>query len=125
MLKYQAGSWLMPIYEFLCSKCNTTSSILVKSASATFAARCSACGSGDLVRLISRCSYHKSTSTIWEESGEPRRNARLDYYKDPRNIGRWTEKKFKEMGMDMPAQIKEEIDAAREGELPKSLKEKL
>ena len=115
----------MPIYEFRCSKCNTTSSILVKSASATFAARCSACGSGDLVRLISRCSYHKSMSAVWEESGAPRRNAGPDYYKDPRNIGRWTEKKFKDMGMEMPTEIKKEIDAARDGELPKSLKDKL
>ena len=48
-----------------------------------------------------------------------------EYYKDPRNIGRWTEKRFKEMGMEMPTEIKEEIQAAREGELPESLKEKL
>lgn len=63
--------------------------------------------------------------TIWEDSGEPRRNARPDFYKDPRNIGRGTEKRFKELGLEMPAQIKEQIDAAREGELPKSLKDKL
>ena len=115
----------MPIYEFLCPKCNTTSSVLVKSASAPFTPQCPGCGNKDLVRLISRCSYHKSLPTVWEESGEPRRNAGLDYYKDPRNIGRWTEKRFKELGLDMPAQIKEQIDAAREGELPKSLKDKL
>jgi len=48
-----------------------------------------------------------------------------DYYKDPRNVGRWTEKRFKELGLDMPPQIQEEIQAAREGELPKSLKESL
>ncbi len=113
----------MPIYEFLCSKCNTTSSILVKSASATFAARCSACGSGDLVRLISRCSYHKSTSAVWEESGEPRRNAGPDYYKDPRNIGRWVEKKFQDMNMELPSEIQQKIQAAREGELPEPLKD--
>ena len=46
-----------------------------------------------------------------------------DYYKDPRNIGRWTEKRFKDMGMEMPAEIQQEIQAAREGELPGSLKE--
>jgi len=63
--------------------------------------------------------------TVWEESGEPGRSSGLDYYKDPRNIGRWTEKKFKELGLDMPDQIREKIQAAREGELPESVKEKL
>lgn len=42
-----------------------------------------------------------------------------------RNIGHSTEKKFKEMGLDMPESIKNEIQAAREGELPKSIKDKL
>jgi len=63
--------------------------------------------------------------TIHEQAGEPQMFPSPDYYKDPRNIGRWAEKRFKQMGMDMPAQIQEEIQAARQGELPKSLKEKL
>ena len=115
----------MPIYEFLCQNCSTLSSIMVKSVSAPLTARCSACDGGDLVRVVSRFAYHKSMQTVWEESGEPKRSSGPDYYKDPRNVGRWTEKKFKEMGLDMPDSIKEEIQAAREGELPKSLKDKL
>ena len=115
----------MPIYEFLCPRCNTVSSILVKSVTTPVAAQCAACGSHDLVRVVSRFAYHKSTQTIWEESGEPQRSPGLDYYKDPRNIGRSTEKKFKEMGLDMPESIKSDIQAAREGELPKSIKDKL
>jgi hypothetical protein len=47
----------------------------------------------------------------------------LDYYKDPRNIGRWAEKRFNEMSIEMPPQLREEIQAAREGELPESLKD--
>ena len=46
-----------------------------------------------------------------------------EYYKDPRNIGRWTEKRFRDMGMEMPAEIQQQVQAAREGELPGSLKE--
>jgi len=38
-----------------------------------------------------------------------------DYYKDPRNIGRWTEKRFQDMGMEMPNEIQQQIQAAREG----------
>jgi len=46
-----------------------------------------------------------------------------DYYKDPRNIGRWVEKKFKDMNMELPSEIQQKIQAAREGELPEPLKE--
>lgn len=47
----------------------------------------------------------------------------LDYYKDPRNIGRWAEKRFKDMGIEMPDEIRQKIQAAREGELPEPLKD--
>ena len=115
----------MPIYEFQCPKCHTKSSILVRSIAASPTPECPNCGSNDLVRLITSFAYHKSTKTIWEESGEPEPLAGPEYYKDPRNIGRWTERRFKELGLDMPSQIKEQIQAAREGELPPSVKEKL
>ncbi len=115
----------MPVYEFLCLRCHTVSSVLVRSVTTQVEAQCSACGSRELERLVSRFAYHKSTATVWEESGEPQRSPGLDYYKDPRNIGRWTEKKFKDMGMDLPESVKTEIQAAREGELPKSIKDKL
>jgi putative FmdB family regulatory protein len=115
----------MPIYEFLCPKCQTKSSILVKSITESFTPRCPTCGSNDLVRVITSFAHHKSIKTVWEESGESQRFPGSDYYKDPRNVGRWTEKRFKELGMDMPNQIQEQIQAAREGELPDSVKEKL
>ncbi|OGO37168.1 MAG: hypothetical protein A2147_00280 [Chloroflexi bacterium RBG_16_57_8] len=72
---------------------------------------------------MSTFAYHKSVKTIHEESGEPSLTSGPDFYRDPRNIGRWTEKKFQDMGMDVPAEVRESIDAAREGELPDSLNE--
>ena len=115
----------MPIYEFICQKCHTKTNVFVKNISVSFTPVCSVCGSKDLIRTVSRFAYHKSIETIHEEAGEPRLSPGPDYYKDPRNIGRWTEKKFEEMGKEMPAELKGEIQAAREGELPKELKEKL
>ena len=115
----------MPIYEFYCQKCNNKSTVISRSVTAPVDALCSACGSNDLVRVISRFAYHKSMQTIWEESGDSDRSSGLDYYKDPRNIGRSTEKKFKELGMDVPDSISKQIQAAREGELPDSIKDKL
>lgn len=41
-----------------------------------------------------------------------------DAYRDPRQIGSWAEKRLNEYGMDMPAGVRDMIDAAREGEFP-------
>lgn len=113
----------MPIYEFLCQKCQVKSSVLVRKMTGASISQCPACGSSDLVRAVSGFSYHKSMKTIHQEAGEPQMFQNPDYYQDPRNIGRWAEKEFKEAGMDMPPQLREEIQAAREGELPQSMKE--
>jgi len=112
----------MPVYEFFCPECRKRSSFLVRSAS-SFEPKCSICGSSDVSRVISTFAYHKSLSTIHKESGEPSMYLSRDYYKDPRNIGRWAEKRFKDMGIEMPSEIQQKIQAAREGELPESVKD--
>ena len=112
----------MPVYEFRCNSCQQKTSFLLKSISENLSPLCPACGSGELTRLISNFAYHRSMSTIHEESGDPDR-AGSDYYNDPRNIGRWTEKKFKEMGLEMPSHVDEMIQAARDGEMPESVKD--
>jgi ferritin-like protein len=61
--------------------------------------------------------------TVWEESGEPTMHPSDDYYKRPENIGRLVEKRFQEMGEEMPTQLKEKIQASREGVLPDELKD--
>jgi putative FmdB family regulatory protein len=113
----------MPIYEYRCSKCQARFTELVRSWSDHVTPVCPKCGDKNPERLVSTFAYHKSTQIIHEESGEPSLTSGPDFYKDPRNIGRWTEKKFEDMGVDMPAEIRQEIDAAREGELPESLTE--
>jgi putative FmdB family regulatory protein len=112
----------MPVYEFRCHKCQRKSSFFVRSIGESLSPTCPSCGSGEMSRLISSFAYHKSMATIHEESGAPD-NPGADYYRDPRNIGRWTEKKFKDMGMEMPSQIEEMIQSAREGEMPESVKD--
>ena len=76
-----------------------------------------------MARLIGSFAYHKSVQTIHEESGPPTMHPGNDYYKDPRNIGRWAEKRFAEMGEEMPDSIKTMVQAAREGEMPDSMKD--
>jgi putative FmdB family regulatory protein len=111
----------MPIYEYTCADCGRLTSVFVKSMNATPEAACTHCGSRKLSRALSRFAYHKSEQRVLEEHGaEPQR---LEDYKDPRQIGRWAERKFDEYGMEMPDQAREMIDAAREGEFPSPVDE--
>lgn len=106
----------MPIYEYTCGDCGRLSSVFTKSISAKAKPKCTHCGSTKLSRALSRFAYHKTEQQVLEQYGsEPRH---LEDYKDPRQIGRWAERKFDEYGMEMPDQAREMIDAAREGELP-------
>ena len=113
----------MPIYEFICQNCHRRVSFLVRDISAPFAPKCSSCGSTNLSGAVSGFAYHKRLKTVWEESGEPTMHTGEDYYRDPRNIGRWVEKKFQNMGQELPSRIQEKIQAAREGVLPEPLKD--
>ena len=124
----------MPIYEFFCKSCQRKASFFVRSFNPPQNPTCPACGSNGLDRCISGFAYHRTMKDVWEQSGPASAvPTGPDYYKDPRNIGRWTEKKLKDLGVDMNSEeykntfsgVKESIDAAREGELPKPLKELL
>lgn len=111
----------MPIYEYKCQKCGRLTSVFQKTLTASPGARCRACGSRRLERALSGFAYHRSASTIVGGYGsEPKR---LEDYKDPRQIGRWAERKFRESGIEMPEQAKKMIDAAREGEFPEPVKD--
>ena len=107
----------MPIYEYRCHDCGNRTSVFVKSMRSTVDAVCSSCGSKELVRLISSFGISKTVQSVHESSTAG------DYYKDPRNIGRWAENKFTEMGMDVPSEVRGMIDAARDGQMPDSVKD--
>jgi len=107
----------MPVYEFFCPTCRKKSSSFVRTPS-TFKPKCVICGSSNVTRVISAFAYHRSF-----DPGESASSGNLERYKDPRNIGRWVEKKFKDMDMDLPTGLKQKIEAAREGELPEPVKD--
>jgi putative FmdB family regulatory protein len=111
----------MPLYEYLCLKCQVKFTVLVKGFTESSPASCPRCGNTETERAVSTFAYHKSMQTIHEESGEPTLHSGTDFYKDPRNIGRFTEQKFRDIGMEVPKEIKEEISAARDGKLPDDL----
>ena len=111
----------MPIYEYKCQDCGRLTSVFTRTIGGDVDAVCRHCGGDKLARVISGFSYHKSEQTVLQEYGsEPKR---LEDYRDPRQIGRWTERRFQEMGEELPEQTRKMIDAAREGELPPQLKD--
>lgn len=111
----------MPIYEFSCNDCGRLTSVFTRTMGSEAKAQCKHCGSRKLARAPSRFAYHRSESRVLEEYGpEPRS---LEEYKDPRQIGRWAERKFQEYGMEMPDRARDMIDAAREGEMPSPVDE--
>jgi putative FmdB family regulatory protein len=111
----------MPIYEYKCSECGRLSSVFTRTVNSSVDTKCRYCGTGKLERSLSRFAYHKSEADILRDYGaEPKR---LEDYKDPRQIGRWAERKFDEFGIDIPQEARKMIDAAREGEFPEPVKD--
>jgi len=108
----------MPIYEFVCQQCGRLTNVFVKTMGSSFEAHCRQCDSTKLERSVSRFAYHRSE--LERYGSEPKR---LEDYKDPRQIGQWAERKFQQYGIDVPQEAQEMIDAAREGELPKPIKD--
>ena len=113
----------MPIYEFRCRSCGEVSSFLTRAIGDPLEPACSHCDSGEMQRTISSFAYHRSLKTVHAESGLPPGpgTASLDYYKDPRNVGRHVEEAFEKHGVEMPQSVRDSIDSARGGELPEGL----
>jgi putative FmdB family regulatory protein len=111
----------MPIYEYKCTKCERLTSVFTRSVSSPAEAECRHCGSKKMERVMSKFAHHRSEGDIVRDFGsEP---SRLEDYKDPRQIGRWAERKFDEFGMEMPQEARKMIDAAREGDFPDPVKD--
>ena len=114
----------MPIYEYRCADCDHVTIVFVRSASATVEPRCEQCDSTNVSRLMSKVSRLKTEQDVLDELGVPGGGGRPeDAYKDPRQIGRWVERRFEQYGMEIPEETREMIDAAREGELPDPIKD--
>lgn len=109
----------MPIYEYRCQRCQKVSSIFVRSINSPVTPVCEACGSSEMERRMSSFAMGKTTNQVHDAS--PMGSNSRDYYSDPRNIGRNVEESFARHGVDMPASVRDSIDAARSGEAPKGL----
>jgi putative FmdB family regulatory protein len=108
----------MPIYEYSCRSCGKVSSFFVKAIGTPLEPACSHCQGRDLQRRVSSFALGKTTRSVHEQHPSSKSS---DYYRDPRNIGRRVEDSFRRYGVEMPGAVRETIDAAREGHLPKGV----
>jgi putative FmdB family regulatory protein len=111
----------MPIYEYRCRHCGKVSSFFIRSIGASLEPACTHCHSKDVQRRMSSFAMGKTTQAVHEQYPHSSGTPSLDYYSDPRNIGRHVEESFKRYGMEMPTPVRDTIDAAREGEHPKGM----
>ena len=110
----------MPIYEFRCTDCDRISSVFVRSPDPSLEAPCEHCGSSATRRVMSKVARLKTDHDILDEHGD---GSGPDGVQDPRQIGRWVEKRFQEYGMEVPAETRDAIARAREGDLPDAVKD--
>ena len=111
----------MPIYEYRCGDCHQVSSFFTRSIGAELDPMCAHCQGRDMQRRMSSFAMGKTTQSVHEQFPAPGGGSALDYYSDPRNIGRNVEESFQRHGLDMPDSVRDNIAAAREGTLPKDL----
>ena len=109
----------MPIYEYRCLSCNKTTSFFTRSVGTKLSPECTHCQSEDMQRTISSFAYHRSIKSIHEQHDPA--SPTQDYYQDPRNIGRHVESAFEKHGMEMPESVRDNIEAAREGQSPEGI----
>lgn len=111
----------MPIYEYRCGHCGRVSSFFTRAISQPLQPECRHCQSRDMQRRISTVAVGKTARSVHERYPSSSGGHPSDYYSDPRNIGRHVEESFARHGMEMPDSVRETIEAAREGELPKGV----
>lgn len=111
----------MPIYEYRCASCDQISAFFTRSINTALTPVCSHCQSDDMRRRMSSFALGRTTQAVHEQYPSADGAATLDYYRDPRNIGRNVEESFQRHGVELPPSVRDSIAAAREGSLPKDI----
>ena len=111
----------MPIYEYRCASCGKMSTYFTRSINTPLEPWCSHCHGREMQRCMSSFALGKTTQPVQPGYGAGPGPSSPEYYSDPRNIGQHLEESFRRYGMEMPQSVRETIDAAREGELPKGM----
>ena len=111
----------MPMYEYRCEMCGGMSSFLTKTINTAVEPVCAHWQETHMRRVISTFAMGKSGRPAQDNYSSGMGKPPPDYYRNARNIGRRVEDSFARHGAEMPESVRETIQAAREGDLPKGL----
>jgi hypothetical protein len=77
---------------------------------------CKFCRSKNVVRLLSLFSYHQTEDSRLADldTSKPRLEG---FYKDSRNVGLWTKKRMKQLGVDLGPKMDEIVEKGRTGRI--------
>lgn len=106
----------MPIYEYRCRRCKREFSELLLRTNDSRPIHCTFCRSKNVERLLSSFSYHQTEDSRLAgfDTAKPRSEG---FYKDSRNVGLWTKKRMKELGVDLGPKMDEIVEKGRTGKI--------
>lgn len=106
----------MPIYEYRCNRCRKAFCKLFLNLRDASRARCEFCNARDLTRLLSSFSVHQ-TETSRLDGFDTSKPPSDDFYRNSRNVGLWTKKRLKQMGVDLGSKLDEIVEKGRTGKI--------
>jgi putative FmdB family regulatory protein len=106
----------MPIYEYRCADCRAKTSVLVRSSEGGPAPVCGRCGSGHLVRLISRFAAPRSEEARMERMADPSAWSGVDE-NDPASVSRFVKRMGREMGDEFGGGMDGDLDGMADREM--------
>jgi putative FmdB family regulatory protein len=106
----------MPIYEYRCNRCKKEFSQLFLNPKEIDNPRCKFCNSRNVTKLLSSFSVHQTEESRLTsfDTSKPRGD---DFYKDSRNIGLWSKKRMRELGVDLGPKMDEIVERGRTGKI--------
>ena len=106
----------MPIYEYHCNRCNREFSELFLNADKVNKIRCKYCHGRSLTKLVSSFRVHQTEESRLAnfDTSKPKGD---EFYKDSRNIGLWTKKRTRELGVDLGSKMDEIVERGRTGKI--------
>jgi len=114
----------MPIYEYLCGRCNTIFQFLVRHPSSETAPVCPECKKGDrMERVMSTFSVKSGSSSIEDMADDPSM-AGLDT-EDPKAMASAIRRMADEMGEDLGPEVNEALSRLEAGEDPEKIERDL
>jgi putative FmdB family regulatory protein len=114
----------MPIYEYLCHRCNMIYQFLVRDLSDKLDPACPRCGDGGLERVMSSFSTSRKTSGTSSDAVDDPILAGVDE-DDPRSMARAIRHMADEMGEDLGPELEDAISRLEAGEDPEAIEREL